>query len=168
MTLLLDPGRLGGAAGRFATRSARSIPISRFIRSTYGRVLRGAGAEAPLLVSEVTGDGVARLTLALVGLYGLMSLLGERRTREIGIRMAIGADRGGVVRMVLKQGLLLTGIGVAIAFCEPAFGRALTAGIEARPSTRAGSRCPVGLLAMAALSVTYRRAGLRASIRSKR
>jgi ABC-type antimicrobial peptide transport system permease subunit len=66
----------------------------------------------------------------MVGLYGLMSYSVSRRMREIGIRMAIGADRVNVVKMVLRQGLLLAGIGVAIGILLSAlFSRALTAGM---------------------------------------
>jgi len=54
------------------------------------------------------------LVLALVGLYGLMTYSVGRRQREIGIRMAIGSDRIVVLKMVLKQGLVLAGTGVAI------------------------------------------------------
>jgi predicted permease len=58
--------------------------------------------------------GGAGLALATIGLYGVMSYSVRRRTREIGIRMAIGAGRGQVLRMVLRQGLGLTAIGLAI------------------------------------------------------
>jgi ABC-type antimicrobial peptide transport system permease subunit len=50
----------------------------------------------------------------MVGLYGLVAYSVSRRTREIGIRMAIGANRTKVARMVLKQGLILALIGIAI------------------------------------------------------
>ncbi len=107
------------------------------------------------LLSEVTGAmGLLGLTLALVGLYGLMSYSVSRRTREIGIRMAIGADPAAVIGMVLKQGLVLAGIGVAIgAVLSLAFGRALTAGAS-MPSfdPRVFAAVPVALVAMAALS----------------
>ena len=58
--------------------------------------------------------GAVGLTLAAIGLYGVMSFSVRRRTREIGIRMALGANPGGVLSMVLRQGLALTGVGLAI------------------------------------------------------
>jgi predicted permease len=54
------------------------------------------------------------LILASMGLYGVVAASVSRRTREIGIRMAIGAQRGDVLRLVVKEGMALTGLGLAI------------------------------------------------------
>ncbi len=58
--------------------------------------------------------GAVGLTLAAIGLYGVMSYLVRRRTREIGIRIALGAQPSGMLAMILRQGLALTGVGLAI------------------------------------------------------
>ena len=58
--------------------------------------------------------GVVGLVLATVGLYAVLSYSVRRRTREIGIRMALGAHSGGVLRMIARQGMLLAGIGLVI------------------------------------------------------
>ncbi|HYL73079.1 MAG TPA: ABC transporter permease [Bryobacteraceae bacterium] len=67
-----------------------------------------------LITQVVTGIGVLGFVLATVGLYGVIAYSVSRRTREIGIRMAIGAAPESVARMVLRQGFTLTAIGVII------------------------------------------------------
>jgi cell division protein FtsX len=68
-----------------------------------------------LMVSRTAGAmGVMGLTLALVGLYGLVTYSVARRTRELGIRMAIGATRWDVVKMVLRQGMMLSLTGIVL------------------------------------------------------
>jgi predicted permease len=67
-----------------------------------------------ILTQTVAAMGTMGLILATVGLYGLIAYSVSRRRREIGIRMAIGADRTSVVRMILRQGLTLGSAGVAV------------------------------------------------------
>ena len=69
----------------------------------------------PRLLAELLGTfaGLA-LLLAVVGTYGVLSYMVVERRREIGIRMALGADRFEVIRLVMKQGLQSTAIGVAV------------------------------------------------------
>lgn len=58
--------------------------------------------------------GVLALILACLGLYGLTAYTVARRTNEIGIRMALGADRGNVLGLVLRSALVQVGLGLAI------------------------------------------------------
>ena len=57
------------------------------------------------------------LAMALIGLYGVVAFMAQQRTREIGIRIAVGADRGDVLRLILGEGLRLIVIGGAIGLC---------------------------------------------------
>jgi putative ABC transport system permease protein len=66
-------------------------------------------------LTGVTGTmGLLGLLLALIGLYGLVAYAAARRTREIGIRMAVGAQSGSVLRMVLRHGFWLAAAGVVL------------------------------------------------------
>ena len=56
------------------------------------------------------------LTLAIIGIYGVMAYNGLRRTREIGLRLALGAQRSQVVTMMLRQGLRLLVAGLVLGF----------------------------------------------------
>jgi ABC-type antimicrobial peptide transport system permease subunit len=67
-----------------------------------------------LIAKLLSFFGALALLLACVGLYGLMSYAVVRRTREIGIRMALGAQRAAMLRMVLRETMLLVGIGIAL------------------------------------------------------
>jgi putative ABC transport system permease protein len=57
--------------------------------------------------------GVLACALAIVGLYGVVSYLTSQRTHEIGVRIAIGATRGDIVRLVLREGVMLVMLGIA-------------------------------------------------------
>ena len=87
--------------------------------------------KTPNMLVEVNASlGMMGLLLAIVGLYALVAYSVSRRSREIGIRMAIGADRQGVLGMILRQGLVLGSIGVGAGLILSLLAcRALTSGI---------------------------------------
>jgi ABC-type antimicrobial peptide transport system permease subunit len=95
---------------------------------TIEEVFNDRNSVLRVLAEVIGGMGLLGLALALIGLYGLMSYFVSLRMREIGIRMALGADRVGVVRMVMKRGmaLALSGVGIGLLLCV-AVNKAITA-----------------------------------------
>jgi putative ABC transport system permease protein len=80
----------------------------------YTKVLSGDFQQESMIATLTTLFGVLGLLLAAVGLYGVMAYMVEQRTGEIGIRMALGADRWRVVKMVLRRAFSQVGIGLAL------------------------------------------------------
>jgi ABC-type antimicrobial peptide transport system permease subunit len=72
--------------------------------------------------------GIAALFMASVGLYGVLSFSVSRRVQEMGIRMALGAGAGQVIKLVLRQGLMQMGVGLAIGLAL-AFGLSNVVGV---------------------------------------
>ena len=82
---------------------------------TYEDLYRYSAVDGPAVAVRLVGSlGVVGLVLAIAGLYGLVAYNVSRRTREIGIRMAIGARPADVVRLVMGKGLVLVGMGTVI------------------------------------------------------
>jgi ABC-type antimicrobial peptide transport system permease subunit len=101
--------------------------------------------------------GLVGLLLAAVGVYGVVAYLVVQRTREIGVRMALGARTGDVLRLVLQRGVVLTGIGLGLGLLLSLgltrFVSGLLVGVSPTdPATFAGV---VLLLASVALLASY-------------
>jgi len=119
MTLLART--LGDSAGMVAPlrELVRSIDASQptyDVRTMEDFYWARATSIAQVISTTIAAMGLMGLALAMVGLYGLVSYAVSRRTREIGIRMAVGAARGAVLRMVLRQGLTRVLYGLGIGF----------------------------------------------------
>lgn len=116
------------------------------------------------IAAAVAGSlGLVGLLLAAIGIYGVTSYAVSRRTREIGIRIALGADHGRVIRLVLRQGFALAAsgiaIGVAIAAVGSKFIESLLFGVRGLdPITFGGSCLLFGIVTLVASYVPARRA----------
>jgi predicted permease len=96
---------------RNAIRSVdRNLPMSPV--RTVDSLVRDSWARMAFTVTVLLLASLMALVIAAVGLYGVVSYLVTRRTRELGIRMALGADGGRIRRLVLGQELLVAGLGI--------------------------------------------------------
>jgi putative ABC transport system permease protein len=97
---------------RFVQGIDRNMPVFE-VRTMKSLYETRAVATPRMITRTVTGLGVMGLILSVIGLYGVVPYSVSKRSREFGIRMAVGADEGKVMRMVLKQSLVLGISGVA-------------------------------------------------------
>src|SRR6185369_10215742 len=81
---------------------------------TLDQRLTASVAQQRFVMSMLVGFAALALSLAVVGIYGIMSYVSQQRTREIAIRMALGAQRKEVVWMIVREGLLLGLLGAAL------------------------------------------------------
>jgi putative ABC transport system permease protein len=156
-----DPLSLSGPVRReFESLDARLGPSK--IR-TMEAVISDSTTRENFNMLLLTVFASVALLLAAVGIYGLMSYAVEQRTQEIGIRIALGAGRGEMMKMILGQGMRLAGIGILIGLAA-AFGlvRLLSQflfGVKATdPLTFAGVAIVLTAVALVAAFVPARRA----------
>jgi predicted permease len=108
-----DPLALAPLVRREIAAVDPEIPVSDL--KTIDELLAGRALLMPRIASRITGVlGGLALVLALVGLYGIVAHGVAQRTRELGIRLALGATNEGVVRLVLGEGVKLAGVGMAL------------------------------------------------------
>ena len=88
------------------------VPVQKI--QTMDDVLSASMAEPRVYTLLLVLFASLAVALAAIGLYGVISYSVAQRTHELGIRLALGADRGTILRLVLKQGLVLVGAGAAI------------------------------------------------------
>ena len=108
-----DPSTLVGPLRDVVRRLDGNLPVSG-VRTMEALYEMRATRIFSVLITLIGSMGLMGLGLAIVGLYGLIAYAVGRRTREIGIRMAVGADPAALVRMVLRQGLVLALVGLGI------------------------------------------------------
>jgi putative ABC transport system permease protein len=107
-----DPEALIAPARRAVAELDAEVPI--FSVATMDDLMDATVAAPRLVAFLATAFGSVALLLAAVGLYGLMAFVVASRTREIGIRMAVGATSTSVLRLVVRQSLALAGVGVVL------------------------------------------------------
>ena len=108
-------------------------------------------------------SGVLAVVLAALGVYGVTSYSVARRRQEIGIRMALGAERRAIFRLVLREGMVLAGAGAALGLCSALLASRLVEaylhGVGARDTaTFAAVPVLLGAVALAACWIPCRRA----------
>ena len=107
-----DPAKVTAAIRREVQTVDANVPVNK-VRTLEAQLDESLSQER-LVATLSSCFGAFALLLAAVGLYGVLAYNVTRRTNEIGLRMALGAERGGVIWMVFREALLLVGMGVAI------------------------------------------------------
>ncbi|MBV8206909.1 MAG: ABC transporter permease [Acidobacteria bacterium] len=143
-----DPAALAGPLRNVVHSLDANQPI--FNLRTFTNFYEQRSSVIAMIMEIVGTMGMVGLSLALIGLYGLVAYSVARRTREIGVRMAIGASRSDVLRMVLRQGLTLSVIGIVIGGAISVFAaRALEAGLIGLGKANAATYVAVPVLLLA-------------------
>jgi putative ABC transport system permease protein len=107
-----DPSSLSAAIQREFQAVDSQLAASKI--RTMDQVISESTARQSFNMLLLTIFAGLALLLAAIGIYGLMSYTVEQRTQELGIRIALGANRGDMLKLVVRQGMLLSGIGVVI------------------------------------------------------
>ena len=156
-----NPMAMAAAVKREVWSVDKDAPVTHL--RTMDQILSNEVAEPRFQMLLLGAFGALGLVLAMVGIYGVISYGVTQRTHEIGVRIALGAQPGNVLRMVVREGMLLAVAGVAIGIGGAlALGRVLQSLLfEVKPSdpvTFVGVAMVLPMVALAACYVPARRA----------
>jgi len=156
-----DPATLNATIERTIHAIDPTLPV--FGQSTMESLLADSTVRRKVVLSLMGGFALVALLLAAIGTYGVMSVAANQRVREIGIRMALGAQPGDIERLMLRPGLGLAAFGVVVGVVSAAFlARLMSAVLFAVTPTDVVTYAAVSLLlivvALAACYVPARRA----------
>ena len=156
-----DPAALNTTVERAIHAIDPTLPI--FGQRTMEDLLADSMVRRKVLLALMGAFAAVALLLAAIGTYGVMSVAASRRVREIGIRMALGAQRRDILRLIVRPGLSLAAAGVAAGIAGAALlARLMSAVLFAVAPTDAATYAAVSLLliavALAACYVPARRA----------
>jgi putative ABC transport system permease protein len=146
---------LANAATRAVRAVDRNLPVWNV--ATMDQLLDATLAQRRFTMALLAGFAALALGLAIVGIYSVMAYAVAQRTHEIGVRIALGALRGDVVRLVVREGGTLVGLGVVIGIAGAA---AVSRGVRGllyhvSPLDPTVLALVTGLLAVAALLACY-------------
>jgi putative ABC transport system permease protein len=156
-----DPSAMATAVRGAIASMDPQLPIG--VVTTMTEVTDASVAQPRFLMSLLLIFAAAAMTLAAVGVYGVMAYAVARRSHELSIRVALGARASAVARMVVRQGLVLVGVGLAIGLVAAlALTRLLGSllyGVSATdPLTLAGAAAVLATVALLACWIPARRA----------
>ncbi len=167
MTLLVesngDPTDLAAPMQQLAHSFDPNLPVYN-VRTLADYYEKRAITAPRMILRSVMAMGLTGLAIAMMGLYGLIAYTVTRRTAEIGIRIAIGAQRNDILRMVLRQGLTLGVIGVVVGSAISILAaRAISAGLVGMATPNAATFIIVPFALMAITLVACYAPAFRAS-----
>jgi len=108
-----DPARMAGAARREVQRLDPNLPVTNLV-SMDQQINDNIWLDRVVAALSM-GFGLLATVLAAIGLYGVLAFMVARRTREIGIRLAVGATQAAILRLVMMEVTLVAGIGILVA-----------------------------------------------------
>jgi putative ABC transport system permease protein len=159
-----DPARAIPAVRREIAAIDKDLPVTGV--QTIQQLLDASASDRRVTIDLLAGFSATALLLALVGIYGLVAYSVTQRTGELGVRIALGASRSDILRLVVGEGLRLTCYGIAIGVAGSlALTRALSSMLyRTTPTDPVTFFASIALFLTAAFAATFRPARRAANI----